>query len=158
MTLSNNPTLFLNSLLIFLVHGCFLIIIACHLDSPFYRILSPSIPVLARLGYIGKPATGHRYSLLRPLKMSEDRTKISLRSAKRKARPVISAPRQISEPIPNDGVPAPRSVGGKISAVPPPPGTAASAAQPRPRPRPPPSTATGDLVKRRYSTRFNNLP
>lgn len=90
--------------------------------------------------------------------MSEDRTKISLRSAKRKARPVISAPRQISEPIPNDGVPVPRSVGGKISAVPPPPGTAASAAQPRPRPRPPPSTATGDLVKRRYSTRFNNLP
>lgn len=86
--------------------------------------------------------------------MSEERNKISLRSGKRKTRPVISAPRQISEPIPNDGVAVPRSVGGKLPAVP----TPGPAAQPRPRPRPPPSTATGDLVKRRYSTRFNNLP
>ncbi|KAI1377655.1 serine/threonine-protein phosphatase pp2a catalytic subunit [Hypoxylon crocopeplum] len=83
--------------------------------------------------------------------MSEERSKISLRSGpKRKGRPTISAPRQISDPIPNDGVPVPRSTGGRIGPNNPPP----------PRQRPPPSTGgkTGDLVKRRYSTRFNNLP
>ncbi|KAI0171759.1 Cullin repeat-like-containing domain protein [Hypoxylon sp. FL1284] len=83
--------------------------------------------------------------------MSEERGKISLRSGpKRKARPTISAPRQISDPIPNDGVAVPRSTGGR-------PGPSGL---PAPRPRPPPSTGgrTGDLVKRRYSTRFNNIP
>ncbi|GKT47277.1 exocyst complex component exo84 [Colletotrichum spaethianum] len=70
--------------------------------------------------------------------MSEDRerSKISLRSGKRKARPQISAPRQISEPILQDGSGPPRL-------------------------RPPPQAGggkTSDLVKRRYSTRFNNLP
>ncbi|KAI1470629.1 Cullin repeat-like-containing domain protein [Daldinia caldariorum] len=85
--------------------------------------------------------------------MSEEkeRSKISLRSGpKRKGRPTISAPRQISDPIPQDGVPIPRSTGGKVGTnnVPP------------PRQRQPPATGgkTGDLVKRRYSTRFNNLP
>lgn len=87
--------------------------------------------------------------------MSEDRNKISLRSTKRKTRPIISAPRQISDPIPNDGVAVPRSVGGK---PPPVPASGPESQPPRQRPRPPPSTATGDLVKRRYSTRFNNLP
>lgn len=83
--------------------------------------------------------------------MSEERGKISLRSGpKRKARPTISAPRQISDPIPNDGVAVPRSTGGRPGA----------GGLPPPRQRPPPSTGgkTGDLVKRRYSTRFNNLP
>ncbi|KAI0022779.1 exocyst complex component EXO84 [Xylariomycetidae sp. FL0641] len=83
--------------------------------------------------------------------MSEERSKISLRSGTRKKnRPVISAPRQISGPIPNnDGPAVPRSTGGRSIAD-----------GPQPRPRPPPSTGgkTGDLVKRRYSTRFNNLP
>ncbi|KAF3061372.1 Exocyst complex component exo84 [Daldinia childiae] len=84
--------------------------------------------------------------------MSEERSKISLRSGpKRKGRPTISAPRQISDPIPNDGgVPVPRSTGGRVGTNNPPP----------PRQRQPPATGgkTGDLVKRRYSTRFNNLP
>ncbi|KAH7145781.1 Cullin repeat-like-containing domain protein [Dactylonectria estremocensis] len=77
--------------------------------------------------------------------MSEERSKISLRSGKRKKRPTISAPRQISSPILQDGTPK-----------------AAIAAEPvsRPRPRPPPMAGgkTSDLVKRRYSTRFNNPP
>lgn len=39
--------------------------------------------------------------------MSEDRSRISLRSGpKRKGRPTISAPRQISSPIPQGEVPA----------------------------------------------------
>ncbi|KAL6353117.1 hypothetical protein LRP88_13605 [Fusarium phalaenopsidis] len=77
--------------------------------------------------------------------MSEERSKIySLRSGKRKKRPTISAPRQISSPILQDG-----------SAKLPPVNEAAA----RPRPRPPPvaGTKTSDLVKRRYSTRFNAL-
>ncbi|KAF7561762.1 hypothetical protein G7046_g2381 [Stylonectria norvegica] len=80
--------------------------------------------------------------------MSEERSKISmsLRSGpKRKKRPTISAPRQISSPIIQDG-----------SAKGAPPSEPAS----RSRPRPPPVTGgkTSDLVKRRYSTRFNTLP
>ncbi|KAI5868423.1 serine/threonine-protein phosphatase pp2a catalytic subunit [Durotheca rogersii] len=84
--------------------------------------------------------------------MSEERGKIlSLRSGpKRKGRPTISAPRQISDPIPIDGVAVPRSTGGK----------AAAGNLPLPRQRQPPTSGgkTSDLVKRRYSTRFNNLP
>ncbi|KAI1755620.1 exocyst complex component EXO84 [Xylaria castorea] len=87
--------------------------------------------------------------------MSEERSKISLRKGpKRKNRPTISAPRQISAPIPsNDGPPIPRSTGGRPAAI-------TGDGPPPPRQRPPPSTGgkTGDLVKRRYSTRFNNLP
>ncbi|KAI9902619.1 hypothetical protein N3K66_001971 [Trichothecium roseum] len=81
--------------------------------------------------------------------MSEERHKISLRSGKRKStRPTISAPRQISSPIPQDASGRP--------AVPPIP-EAQSSPQARPRPRPPPTAGgkTSDLVKRRYSTRFN---
>lgn len=75
---------------------------------------------------------------------------ISLRSGtRRKARPVISAPRQISEPIANnDGAPAiPRSTGG----------TKPVADGPTPRSRQPPQAGgkTSDYVKRRYSTRYN---
>ncbi|TDZ38929.1 Exocyst complex component exo84 [Colletotrichum spinosum] len=73
--------------------------------------------------------------------MSEDRerSKISLRSGKRKGRLQISAPRQISEPILQDG-------SGPVR----PPGS-----RPMADAGPPP---TSDLVKRRYSTRFNQLP
>ncbi|OIW31866.1 hypothetical protein CONLIGDRAFT_612081 [Coniochaeta ligniaria NRRL 30616] len=80
--------------------------------------------------------------------MSEDRSRISLRSGpKRKGRPTISAPRQISSPIPQGDVP-PR--GPSIPRT-----AAAPDVTPPPRARPLP---TSDLVKRRYSTRFNNLP
>ncbi|RDL39861.1 uncharacterized protein BP5553_04201 [Venustampulla echinocandica] len=75
--------------------------------------------------------------------MSESRG-ISLRT-KRKGRPAISAPQQVSGPIPQSGG-APRSTGGKPSFDGPPP------------PRPQAGGKTSDLVKRRYSTRFNNLP
>ncbi|CAF3470002.1 exocyst complex component exo84 [Fusarium graminearum] len=76
----------------------------------------------------------------------EDRNKISLRSGRRKKRPTISAPRQISGPIAQDD-----------SNRPPLPGADPSQASAQPRPRPPPMAGgkTSDLVKRRYSTRFN---
>lgn len=83
--------------------------------------------------------------------MSDERSKISLRSGgKRKGRPAISAPRQISNPIPQDGANM-RGPGGRPA---PPDETS------RPRPRPPPQSSgkTSDLVKRRYSTRFNGVP
>ncbi|KAI2635107.1 exocyst complex component EXO84 [Xylaria nigripes] len=85
--------------------------------------------------------------------MSEERSKISLRKGpKRKKRPTISAPRQISAPIPNDAPQFPKGMGGGPVPI--------TSDEPPPRQRPPPSTGgkTGDLVKRRYSTRFNNLP
>ncbi|KAH8679096.1 exocyst complex component EXO84 [Tricladium varicosporioides] len=69
---------------------------------------------------------------------------ISLRT-KRKGRPTIGAPQQISGPVPQTGG-VPRSTGGKPSFDAPPPQ------------RPQASGKTSDLVKRRYSTRFNNLP
>ncbi|KAI1269079.1 exocyst complex component EXO84 [Xylariaceae sp. FL1019] len=79
-------------------------------------------------------------------------SRISLRTGpKRKinSRPTISAPRQISAPIPNDG---PSTLPRTRPAAPPTDGA------PR-QTRPPISgSKTGDLVKRRYSTRFNNLP
>ncbi|KAK4126611.1 hypothetical protein N657DRAFT_643395 [Parathielavia appendiculata] len=78
--------------------------------------------------------------------MSEERSKISLRSGgKRKGRPAL----KISGPILQQDVgtrePSGRPVAEDV---------------PRPRPRPPPqrSAKTSDLVKRRYSTRFNNVP
>ncbi|KFG83921.1 Exocyst complex component EXO84 [Metarhizium anisopliae] len=81
--------------------------------------------------------------------MSEERSKISLRSGKKRrpSRPTISAPRQISSPMPQDS-----PLGGAPPLVP--------EAVPRPRLRPPPMAGgkTSDLVKQRYSTRFNNLP
>lgn len=70
--------------------------------------------------------------------MSDEKFKISLRT-KRKPRPAISAPQQISKPVPQGADSTPRNAGGKAA--------------------PPPSSGkTSDLVKRRYSTRFNNLP
>ncbi|OAA47775.1 Exocyst complex component EXO84 [Metarhizium rileyi] len=81
--------------------------------------------------------------------MSEERSKISLRSGKKRrpSRPTISAPKQISSPIPQES-----PLGGAPPVV--------SEAIPRPRLRPPPMAGgkTSDLVKQRYSTRFNNLP
>ncbi|RDW80648.1 putative EXO84 protein [Coleophoma crateriformis] len=77
--------------------------------------------------------------------MSDEKSKgISLRT-KRKGRPTISAPKQISGPIQQNGD-APRSRG--------------KASPNAPTPRPPPQVGgkTSDLVKRRYSTRFNNIP
>ncbi|KAL2263194.1 hypothetical protein VTK26DRAFT_7849 [Humicola hyalothermophila] len=76
--------------------------------------------------------------------MSEERSKISLRSGgKRKGRPAL----KISGPIlQQDG--DPRAAGGRTIAEQAPP--------PRPRPPPQSSGKTSDLVKRRYSTRFNN--
>ncbi|KAK2606106.1 exocyst complex component exo84 [Conoideocrella luteorostrata] len=81
--------------------------------------------------------------------MSDERSKISLRSGKKRrpSRPTISAPKQISGPMPQDS-----SLAGAPSLVP--------ESVPRPRLRPPPMAGgkTSDLVKQRYSTRFNNLP
>ncbi|KAF4587434.1 Exocyst complex component EXO84 [Ophiocordyceps camponoti-floridani] len=75
--------------------------------------------------------------------MSDERSKISLRSGpKRKGRPTISAPRQISSPITHDG--GPKAV--------------ESASRPRLRPAPMAGGKTSNLVKQRYSTRFNNPP
>ncbi|KAK0643675.1 Cullin repeat-like-containing domain protein [Cercophora newfieldiana] len=81
--------------------------------------------------------------------MSDERSKVSLRSGgKRKGRPTISAPRQISNPIPQDG--------GNMRG---PSSRPAPEETPRARPRPPPNSGkTSDLVKRRYSTRFNGVP
>ncbi|KAH7353652.1 Cullin repeat-like-containing domain protein [Plectosphaerella cucumerina] len=85
--------------------------------------------------------------------MSEKTSRISLRAGPRRkqtARPVISAPRQISDPIPQTGAPPPRPGGGLRSI-------AETAIPPQPRPRLPPQGGgdkTSDLVKRRYSTRF----
>ncbi|KAM3065780.1 exocyst complex component exo84 [Clarireedia jacksonii] len=76
--------------------------------------------------------------------MSDERKGISLRT-KRKGRPAISAPKQISGPIPQTGGDGPRSAGNSAFATPPPQ-------------RPQPSGKTSDLVKQRYSTRFNNVP
>ncbi|GAO16776.1 hypothetical protein UVI_02057770 [Ustilaginoidea virens] len=79
--------------------------------------------------------------------MSEERSKISLRSGKKRrpARPVISAPKQISSHMPQES-----PLVGAPSLVP--------ETVPRPRLRPPPMAGgkTSDLVKQRYSTRFFN--
>ncbi|KAL2164708.1 hypothetical protein VTH06DRAFT_3 [Thermothelomyces fergusii] len=79
--------------------------------------------------------------------MAEERSKIlSLRSGgKRKSRPPI----KISAPILQEGS------GLQGPSAPP---AAEDVPQPRPRPPPQSSAKTSDLVKRRYSSRFNNLP
>ena len=67
---------------------------------------------------------------------------LTLRSKSRRQRPQISAPKPISGPLPpNTRTP-----------------DAGQAAVPAGRERAPPNDATSDLVKRRYSTRFNNAP
>ncbi|KAL2127069.1 hypothetical protein VTI74DRAFT_11380 [Chaetomium olivicolor] len=78
--------------------------------------------------------------------MSEERSKISLRSGgKRKNRPNI----KISGPILQEdaGVRGPSG-----------PSIADGAPPPRPRPPPQSGSKTSDLVKKRYSTRFNDIP
>ncbi|KAF4126805.1 exocyst complex component 8, partial [Geosmithia morbida] len=80
--------------------------------------------------------------------MSEERSRISLRSVKRKNRPVIGPPRQISGPIPQDG-----GAANMPAMAPPIPQN--PAARPRPRQQTGGGDKTSDLVKRRYSTRFN---
>ncbi|CAG8962180.1 hypothetical protein HYFRA_00005229 [Hymenoscyphus fraxineus] len=74
--------------------------------------------------------------------MSESKG-ISLRTKRKGPRPTIGAPQQISGPIPQTG-------GG--------PRGPPTAYNPPPQARPQPSGKTSDLVKKRYSTRFNNLP
>ncbi|KAF9883840.1 exocyst complex component exo84 [Aspergillus nanangensis] len=70
---------------------------------------------------------------------------LTLRSKSRRARPQISAPKPISGPLPSNNNKAPDS---KSTA------TSSSGS----RDRAPPNDATSDLVKRRYSTRFNQVP
>ncbi|KAF2396550.1 hypothetical protein EJ06DRAFT_223931 [Trichodelitschia bisporula] len=81
--------------------------------------------------------------------MEEKSRGISLRK-KRTVRPKISAPKQISAPLPA-GVP----VGDAAKKLAPPAGLPDA---PRPRERPQNGDKTADLVKRRYSTRFTTLP
>ncbi|KOS18380.1 Exocyst complex component EXO84 [Escovopsis weberi] len=89
--------------------------------------------------------------------MSEERSKIlSLRSGpKRKARPVISAPRQISAPVIQDEPPEAVMNAGTGPAL-----VSLSEAAAAAKPRRPGATGTktSDLVKRRYSTRFGQIP
>ncbi|KAJ6183746.1 hypothetical protein N7519_005047 [Penicillium mononematosum] len=66
---------------------------------------------------------------------------LTLRSKSRRQRPQISAPKPISGPLP----PNTRSPESGPSAIP-------------TRERAPQNDATSDLVKRRYSTRFNSAP
>ncbi|PLN86750.1 putative exocyst complex component Exo84 [Aspergillus taichungensis] len=70
---------------------------------------------------------------------------LTLRSKSRRPRPQISAPKPISGPLPqnNKGEPSQRT------------GSTSSGSRDR---GPPKENATSDLVKRRYSTRFNQLP
>ena len=71
---------------------------------------------------------------------------LTLRSKSRRPRPQISAPKPISGPAPANNSRTPDS--GQGNATP----SAAS------RERAPQSDATSDLAKRRYSTRFNQVP
>lgn len=66
---------------------------------------------------------------------------LTLRSKARRQRPQISAPKPISGPLP----PNTRSPESGPAAIP-------------TRERAPQNDATSDLVKRRYSTRFNSAP
>ena len=73
----------------------------------------------------------------------EDKGKgFSLRK-KASRRIVISAPKQISPPIPSQGTSRSNGAGNFLDV---------------PRERPPLSGKTSDLVKRRYSTRFTQIP
>lgn len=67
---------------------------------------------------------------------------LTLRSKSRRARPQISAPKPISKPLPSSS------------------STSDNVADPRngSRERPQQSGATSDLVKRRYSARYNQVP
>ncbi|KAL4891513.1 Cullin repeat-like-containing domain protein [Aspergillus ambiguus] len=72
---------------------------------------------------------------------------LTLRSKSRRARPQISAPKPISGPLPPNS-----------KAVDPAQSTTTSSSGSRSRDRSAPKDATSDLVKRRYSTRFNQVP
>ncbi|GES62113.1 exocyst complex component EXO84 [Aspergillus terreus] len=72
---------------------------------------------------------------------------LTLRSKTRRARPQISAPKPISGPLPPNS-----------KAIDPVQSTTTSSSGSRSRERPAPKDATSDLVKRRYSTRFNQAP
>ena len=89
--------------------------------------------------------------------MDKDKEKekrgISLRK-KRSGKPKISAPKQISGPLPintttDTSRPKPNGPAGGGGGLP---------SGPRPRPRPQGADATADLIQRRYSTRFANAP
>lgn len=73
---------------------------------------------------------------------------LTLRSKSRRPRPQISAPQPISGPLPttngSKGVAAPSQITASPSST--------------SLERGPPKDATSDLVKRRYSTRFNQIP
>ena len=69
---------------------------------------------------------------------------LTLRSKSRRPRPQISAPKPISGPAPANNSRTPDSGQGTPSGA--------------SRERAPQSDATSDLVKRRYSTRFNQVP
>ena len=89
--------------------------------------------------------------------MSEEKTKgISLRK-KRTVRPKISAPKQISAPMQTGLAAGTLSSGQGVGLTKP-----SDSNGPRrpdvPRERPQQSGKTSDLVKRRYSTRFTQLP
>jgi len=83
--------------------------------------------------------------------MDEKSKGISLRK-KRSVKPTISAPKQISAPLPSS-----LSAGQSVQSRPAANGTNVPTA-PRPRERPQNGDRTADLVKRRYSTRYNQLP
>ncbi|RAH65631.1 exocyst subunit EXO84 [Aspergillus aculeatinus CBS 121060] len=78
---------------------------------------------------------------------------LTLRSKSRRPRPQISAPKPISGPLPPNTISPSPSTSTSASAVSKPAvpvhGTTASSAN---------KDATSDLVKRRYSTRFNQVP
>lgn len=72
-----------------------------------------------------------------------DNIGLTLRSKSRRARPQISNPKPISGPLPANKKGAAEHDPDAI---------------PKARPRPPTNDTTSDLVKRRYSTRFNQVP
>ncbi|KAL2827528.1 Cullin repeat-like-containing domain protein [Aspergillus cavernicola] len=76
---------------------------------------------------------------------------LTLRSKSRRPRPQISAPKPISGPLPQNLQPAAPGSGTAS-------GTASSGSGSGSRDYAPSKDATSDLVKRRYSTRFNQAP
>lgn len=91
---------------------------------------------------------------------SEDNQKrgISLRK-KRSGKPKISAPKQISAPLPiNNTSTDSITRSAKPSLDLPTPTAPGLPSGPRPRARPQNGDATADLIQRRYSTRFVNAP
>lgn len=85
--------------------------------------------------------------------MEEKSRGFSLRHKKTSRRPPISAPRQIPSNL-NPAVPSLGRTNGNGEAPPEPLGQDRSVARPKPRV----GGGTSDIVKRRYSTRFTNLP